>query len=220
MPEFKTTYANNLPRTNAQTNQKPRPKHQQTHQKEQQQQKYTYQMKLWRKRSLFRYKNTSSKRVSRHKITGTKAFASFFTQRSKGRNKSKKKKSSQENAVEKIKKKVQYAIYRGTGPRKAKRPNKLSLKRHAAWKFPESAAHHKCLLWLPHPLSPRGPIRRRDLFKIQKASYFLTRPFFGKIGKLKRGAMWGPLPLGNTWHAPHSDTQHVLSAGPSSSGFP
>ena len=47
----------------------------------------------------------------------------FFSQRSKERNKSKKKKDSQENAVEKRKKKVQYAIYRGTNPRKAKRPN-------------------------------------------------------------------------------------------------
>ncbi|RVW56908.1 UDP-glycosyltransferase 87A2 [Vitis vinifera] len=27
-------------------------------------------------------------------------------------------------------------------------------------------------------------------------------------------------PLGNTWHAAHSDAWHVLSAGPSSSGFP
>ena len=39
--------------------------------------------------------------LSRHKITGAKAFSSFFTQKSKGRNKSKKKKSSQEKAVEK-----------------------------------------------------------------------------------------------------------------------
>ena len=34
-----------------------------------------------------------------------------------------------------------------------------SLKRHAAWEYPESAAHHKCLFWLPHPHSPRGPTR-------------------------------------------------------------
>ncbi|RVW46597.1 hypothetical protein CK203_067193 [Vitis vinifera] len=27
-------------------------------------------------------------------------------------------------------------------------------------------------------------------------------------------------PLGNTWHATHSDTWHVLSSGPASSGFP
>ncbi|RVW63155.1 hypothetical protein CK203_055651 [Vitis vinifera] len=30
----------------------------------------------------------------------------------------------------------------------------------------------------------------------------------------------GTPPLGNTWHAAHSDAWHVLSAGPSSSGFP
>ena len=44
--------------------------------------------------------------MSRYKITGTKELSSLFSQKSKGRNESEKKKGSQENAVEKIKKKV------------------------------------------------------------------------------------------------------------------
>ena len=86
---------------------------------------------------------------------------------------------------------AQYAIYRGTAPRKTKRTAAPSLKRHAASEYPESAAHHKCLFWLPHLRSPRGPTKQKDDFSFKKTNYFLTRPFFrsSKIGKLKKGAL-------------------------------
>ena len=130
-------------------------------------------------RLLSRYEITSSKRVSQHKITGTKEFSSFCTQRSKEHNKSEKKKGSQKNAVGKNAKRSNSALFiGGQALGKPKRPNKLSLTRHAAWEYPESAAHHKGLFWLPHPHSPRGPVRRIDLFKFQKASYFLNPPIF------------------------------------------
>ncbi|RVX16876.1 Aldehyde dehydrogenase family 7 member B4 [Vitis vinifera] len=45
----------------------------------------------------------------------------------------------------------------------------------------------------------------------------LKRNFRTVMQKIKSQ---GPLPLGNTWHAAHSDAWHVLSAGPSLSGFP
>ena len=140
-------------------------------------------------RLLSRCKTTNSKQLSQHKIAGTKNFRVFFSEKQRTQQKQEEERLSRECSRKKCKKKQQCAIYRGTGPRKAKRPNKLSLKRHAAWEYLESAARRKSLFWLPHPHLPRGPFRRRDLFKFQKASYFLTSPFFGKIGKLKRGAM-------------------------------
>ena len=51
---------------------------------------------------------------------------------------------SGKNAVEKVQQKAQYAIYRGTAPRKTKRTATPSLKRHAAWEYTETTAHHKC----------------------------------------------------------------------------
>ena len=54
-------------------------------------------------------------------------------------------KDSQANAVGKKQQCAQNAIYRETSPRKAKRPTTPSLKRHVAWEYPESAAHHKYL---------------------------------------------------------------------------
>ena len=67
---------------------------------------------------------------------------------------------------------AQYAIYRETSPRKAKRPTTPSLKRHAAWEYPESAAHYKCLSWLPHPHSPHSPTRRKVDFGFKKPIIF------------------------------------------------
>ena len=93
-----------------------------------------------------------------------KSFRSFFLRKAKDAGKSKKKEGSQENAVEKIQKEVQCPIY--------SRTTMLSLKRHIAWGYTGSAARHKCLFWLPHPHSPRGQVRRMDLFNFQKPSYF------------------------------------------------
>ena len=130
--------------------------------------------------------------MSQYENTGRKNSRVFHSKKQREAQKEEER-LSRECSRKKCKKKEQCAIYRGTGPRKAKCPNKLSLKRHVAWEYPESAARHKGLFWLPHPHSPRGPVRRRDLFSFfKKASYFLTRPFFGKIGKLKRGQCRDP----------------------------
>ena len=82
-------------------------------------------------------------------------------------------------AVGKMQQKAQSAIYRGTAPRKAKRPATPSSKRHAAWEYPESAAHHKCLFWLPHPHSLRGPTRQKVDFGF-KNQLFFNPPIFSK----------------------------------------
>ena len=187
MPKFKTTDASDLPRTNAQTNQKPRPKHQQTQQKETAIAKVHVPNKTLKKKGC----------CLDTKSPVQKSFRVSLLREAKNTTKARRRKALKENAVgKKCKKKQQCAIYRGTGPRKAKRPNKLSLKRHAAWEYPESAARHKSLFWLPHPHSPRGPVRRRDLFKFQKASYFLTRPFFGQNRQVKKGGNVGTPPSG------------------------
>ena len=51
---------------------------------------------------------------------------------------------SERNAVGKMQQKAQYAIYRAITPWKTKRSATPSLKRHAAWEYTETAAHHKC----------------------------------------------------------------------------
>ena len=132
------------------------------------------------------YLDTKSPAANKCRNTKTPAGKTlgFFTQKKQREAQKEEERLSKECSRKKCKKKQQCAIYRGTGPRKAKRPNKLSLKRNVAWEYPESAARHKGLFWLPHPHSPRGPVRRRDLFNFQKPVIFL-----GKIGKLKRGAM-------------------------------
>ena len=89
--------------------------------------------------------------------TNKRGRSKFFLRKAKDAGKSKKKEGSQENAVEKIQKEVQCPIYSRTAPRKAKPTAMLSLKRHIAWGYTRSAAHHKCLFWLPHPHSPHGP---------------------------------------------------------------
>ena len=122
--------------------------------------------------------------------------------------------------------KAQSAIYRGTAPRKAKRPTTPSLKRHAAWECPESAAHHKCLF------GSRTPIRHvaqpdKKSTSVSKTNYFLTCPFFLRQNRqVKKGGIVGTPPSENTWHASYSDTWHAsysdtwhaLSSGSSSSG--
>ena len=131
----------------------------------------------------------ANKRSRDTKTPVQKNFRSFFSEKQRAKKKPIKKKGSQENAVEKMQKEVQCPIYSRTAPRKAKPTAMLSLKRHIAWGYTGSAARHKCLFWLPHPHSPRGPVKRRDLFNFQKPVIFNPPIFSGKIGKLKRGAM-------------------------------
>ena len=90
-----------------------------------------------------------------------------------------------------------------------------SLKQHAAWEYLESAAHHKCIFWLLHPHSPRGPTRQKVDFGF-KNQLFFNPPIFcsDKIGKLKEGHCRDPS-LRDTWHASYSDTWHALSFGSS-----
>ena len=82
-----------------------------------------------------------------------------------------------------------------------------SLKRHIAWGYTGSAARHKGLFWLPHPHSPRGPVRRRDLFNFQKSQLFLTRPFFGQNRQVKKGGNVGTPPSGK--HVAHISQWHM-----------
>ena len=93
------------------------------------------------------------------------------------------------NAVGKKQQWAQYAIYKGTAPRKAKRPTTPSLKRHAAWEYPESAAHHKSLFGSRTPTRNVAQPDKKST-SVSKNQLFFNPPFFsGKIGKLKRGAL-------------------------------
>ena len=114
--------------------------------------------------------------------------------------------------------KAQYAIYRGTAPRKAKRTATPSLKRHAAWEYPESAAHHKCLFGSRTPTRHVAQPDKKST-SVSKTNYFLTRPFLLRQNRqVKKGGIVGTPPSENTWHAPYSDTWHALSSESPSSG--
>ena len=90
--------------------------------------------------------------------------------------------------------KAQYAIYRGTAPRKAKRPTTPSLKRHAAWEYPDSVAHHKCLFGSRTPTRHMAQPDKRSI-RFQKTNYFLTRPFLlGQNRQVKKGGIVGTPP--------------------------
>ena len=76
------------------------------------------------------------------------------------------------NVVGKVQQKPQYAIYRGTAPRYTKRSATLSLKRHAAWEYTETTAHHKCLSLSLRPRSPRGLLSAKSKTQFQKPIIF------------------------------------------------
>ena len=76
--------------------------------------------------------------------------------------------------------KAQYAIYRETAPRKTKRTVAPSLKRHAAWEYPESAAHHKCFFGFLTPARHVAQTNKKDDFSFKKPIIFLTRSFFAR----------------------------------------
>ena len=78
-------------------------------------------------------KSEEERLLSRHKNHRQEKTLGFFTQKIKGeRTRKKKQITFRKNAVGKKQQKAQYAIYRGTAPRKAKRQTTPSLKRHAA----------------------------------------------------------------------------------------
>ena len=130
----------------------------------------------------------------------------------------KKQKFSEKNAVGKMQQKAQSAIYRGTAPRKAKRPATPSLKRHAAWEYPKSTAHHKYLFGFRTPTRHVAQPDKKST-SVSKTNYFLTRPFFLRQNRqVKNGGIVGTLPSENTWHASYSDTWHALSSESPSSG--
>ena len=139
--------------------------------------------------------------------------------RSEGTHKVEEESNLRKNAVGKKQQWAQYFIYRGTTPRKAKRPTTPSLKRHAAWECPESAAHHKCLF------GSRTPIRHvaqpdKKSTSVSKTNYFLTRSFLlGQNRQVKKGGIVGTPPPENTCHAPHGDTWHALPSRSPSSGY-
>ena len=68
--------------------------------------------------------------LSRYKITGTKELSKFSLRETRKAQEEEEvtTKDSQTNAVGKSKKKAQYAIYRETAPRKAKRPTNAIIK--------------------------------------------------------------------------------------------
>ena len=69
-----------------------------------------------------------------------------------------------------------------------------SLKRHAAWEYPESAAHHKCLFGFRTPTHHVAQPDKRSI-RFQKTNYFLTRPFLLRQNRqVKKGGIVGTPP--------------------------
>ena len=75
--------------------------------------------------------------------------------------------------------KAQYAIYKGTAPRKTKRPTTPSLKRHAAWEYLESATHHKCLFGSRTPTRHVAQPDKKST-SVSKNQLFFNLPIFAQ----------------------------------------
>ena len=156
--------------------------------------------------------------LSRHENHRQEKTLGFSLRKAKESAQGRRSRYSQKNAVGKIQQKAQNAIYRGTAPRKTKRTATPSLKRHAAWEYPESAAHHKCLFGFRTPTRHVAQPDKRSI-RFQKTNYFLSRPFFlGQNRQVKKGGIVGTPP--SEPRGTHLTVTHGthLSSGSSSSG--
>ena len=69
-----------------------------------------------------------------------------------------------------------------------------SLKRHTAWEYPESAAHHKCLFGSRTPTHHVAQPDKKSI-SVSKNQLFLTRPFLlGQNRQVKKGGIVGTPP--------------------------
>ena len=69
-----------------------------------------------------------------------------------------------------------------------------SLKRHTAWEYPESAAHHKCLFGSRTPTRHVAQPDKKSI-SVSKNQLFLTRPFLlGQNRQVKKGGIVGTPP--------------------------
>ena len=142
-------------------------------------------------------KSPAAKCMSRYKKHRYKRAFEFFTQRSKGHKRSKKKKGSQENAVGKNAKRRYSALFIGGQPlEKTKRTAMPSLKRHIAWGYTGSAARHKGLFGSRTPTRHVAQSDEETSSSFKKPVIFLTRPFFGQNRQVKKGGNVGTPPSG------------------------